>query len=144
MLARVAFASPAEFREVMDRVFGFMSTHPDVGPKLREAKVPQRWEFPDLDMVVNLTGRAEVEDGHNLRWTWTDPAPWRAEVELAMSSDVANRFFQGRENVGMAVARRRIKAGGNVAKMMTLVPITRPVMDEYRALVEREYPHLVL
>ena len=22
--------------------------------------------------------------------------------------------------------------------------ITRPVMDEYRALVEREYPHLVL
>ena len=144
MLAAVAFASSAEFREVMDRVFGFMSTHPEVGPKLREAEVPQRWEFPDLDMVVNLAGRAELEDGHYLRWTWTDPAPWSAEVELAMSSEVANRFFQGRENVAMAIARRRIKAGGNVSKMLTLVPLTRPVMDEYRALVEREYPHLVL
>jgi hypothetical protein len=144
MLAAVSFASPTEFREVMDRVFGFMSTHPDVGPKLRAAEVPQRWEFPDLDMVVNLAGRPEVEDGHNLRWTWSDPAPWSPEVELAMNSDVANRFFQGRENVGMAVARRRIRAGGNVAKMMSLVPITRPVFDEYRALVEREYPHLVL
>jgi hypothetical protein len=138
------FASRAEFREVMDRVFAYMSTHAQMGPTLREAEVPQRWEFPDLDMVVNLAGRPEVQDGHNLRWEWSDDVPWRAEVELAMDSDVANRFFQGRENVGLALARRRIRAGGNVAKMLSLVPTIRPVLDEYRSLVEREYPHLAV
>jgi hypothetical protein len=140
----MAFASPSEFREVMDRVFGYMSTHPEVGPGLREAKVPQRWEFPDLDMVVNLAARPDLEDGHNLRWTWSDDVPWSPEVELAMDSDVANRFFQGRENVGMAVARRRIRARGDIAKLMSLVPTIRPVLAEYRALVAREYPHLAL
>jgi len=143
MLATMAFRSPAEFREVMDRIFFFMSTHPEMGPKLRDAEVPQRWEFPDVDMVVNLTGAQEVTDGQNLRWEWSDDVPWQPEVELTMDSDVANRFFQGRENVGMAIARRRIRAGGNVSKVLSLVPATRPVFDEYRALVESRYPHLV-
>lgn len=144
MLVAMAFASPSEFREVMDRVFEYMSMHPEMGPGLREAKVPQRWEFPDLDLVVNLAPRGAVEDGHNLRWTWSDDVPWEPEVRLTMSSEVANRFFQGRENVAMAVARRRIRAGGDVAKMMSLVPTLRPVLDEYRALVRRDYPHLAL
>jgi hypothetical protein len=144
MLPVVAFKSPQEFREVMDRVFAFMSTHPEMGPKLREADVPQRWEFPDLDMVVHLAGRPDAADGHHLRWEWTDEVPWRADVELTMNSDVANRFFQGRESVGMAIARRRIRVGGDVGKLIGLVPVTRPVFDEYRALVEREYPHLKL
>ena len=40
------FKSAAECREVMDKVFEMMSTDPDMGPKLREAETPQRFEFP--------------------------------------------------------------------------------------------------
>ena len=139
----MAFSSPAEFREVMDRVFTFMSTDPDMGPALREAAVPQRFEFPDVDMVVNVAQAPEVNGGQNLRWAWTDDVEWKPEIELTMDSDVANRFFQGRENVGMAIARRRIRTAGNVAKALALVPVTKPVFTRYRELVEREYPHLV-
>src|SRR5207247_3486372 len=49
------FRSAAEFREVMDKVFTIMSTDPEMGPKLRDARVPQRFEFPDQDAVVNIT-----------------------------------------------------------------------------------------
>ena len=48
------FKSPKEFREVMDRIFSMMDTDPDMGPKLRAADVPQRFEFSDVDMVVNI------------------------------------------------------------------------------------------
>jgi hypothetical protein len=42
----------------------------------------------------------------------------------------------------MAIARRRIKASGNVKKALALIPITKPVYGRYRELVEAEYPHL--
>ena len=38
----------------MDEVFSMMDSDPDMGPKLRDADVPQRFEFPDLDLVVNI------------------------------------------------------------------------------------------
>ena len=138
----MSFESAKEFREVMDKVFTMMSTDPEMGPKLRDAETPQRFEFPDLDMVVNIT-YAEGGDEENLRWEWTDDVDWEPEVKMTMDSDVANRYFQGRENVAMAIARRRIKTSGNVKKALALIPITKPVYARYRELVESEYPHLV-
>jgi hypothetical protein len=137
----VSFNSPKEFREVMDKVFTMMSTDPDMGPKLRAAETPQRFEFPDMDLVVNIT-YAEEDGEQNLRWEWTDDVGWDPEVKMTMDSDVANRYFQGRENVAMAIARRRIKTSGNVKKALALIPITKPLYPRYRELLEAEYPHL--
>ena len=134
------FKSAAECREVMDKVFTIMSTDPDMGPQLREADTPQRFEFPDFDLVVNIGPGTGDE---NLRWEWSDDVPWEAEVKMTMDSDVANRYFQGKENVAMAIARRRIKTSGNVKKALALIPVTKPVFDRYRAMCEDEYPHLV-
>ena len=132
-----------EFREVMDRVFEMMSTDPDMGPKLRDADTPQRFEFPDLDLVVNITAADDNSDGNNLVWEWSDDVDWEPEVKMEMNSDVANKYFQGKENVAMAIARRRIKTSGNVKKALALIPITKPVYAKYRAMLEEEYPHLV-
>ena len=136
------FKSPKEFREVMDRIFSMMDTDPDMGPKLRDAETPQRWEFPDLDLVVNVTAADAGAEG-NLRWEWSDDVTWEPEVYMTMDSGIANRYFQGKENIAMAVARRRIKTSGNVKKALALVPVTKPVFAKYRAMVEKEYPHLV-
>ena len=137
------FESPKEFREVMDRVFELMSTDPDMGPKLREARTPQRFVFPDLDQVVNITAADDDGGEENLRWEWTDDVPWEAEVEMKMDSAVANKYFQGKENIAMAIARRRIKTSGDVKKALAILPVTKPVFKQYREMLEREYPHLV-
>jgi len=137
------FSSSSEFREVMDQVFGIMSTDEEMGPRLRDAETPQRFEFPDLDLVVNITYAHEVRDGHHLRWEWTDDVDWDAEVGMKMDSDVANRYFQDKENIAMAIARRRIKTSGNVKKALALLPIVKPVFPRYRDLVAEDYPHLV-
>jgi hypothetical protein len=137
------FKSADEFREVIGRAFELMSTDPDMGPKLRDAETPQRWEFPDLDLVVNVTS-ADGGAGANLRWEWSDDVSWEPEVVMTMDSGIANRYFQGKENIAMAVARRRIKTSGNVKKALSLVPVTKPVFAKYRAMIEADYPHLVV
>jgi hypothetical protein len=63
-------------------------------------------------------------------------------VQMKMTSEVANRYFQGKENIAIAIARRRIKTGGDVRAALALIPITKPVFAHYREMVERDYPHL--
>jgi hypothetical protein len=135
------FSSPKEFREVMDRIFGMMDSDPDMGPKLRDADVPQRFEFSDVDMVVNIRAAGAGEEG-NLHWVWTDDVDWEPKVKMTMSSETANKYFQGKENVAIAIARRRIKTSGDVKAALSLIPITKPVYDRYSKLVADEYPHL--
>jgi hypothetical protein len=135
------FRSPKEFREVIDKIFAMMDEDPEMGPKLRDADVPQRFEFDDVDMVVNIRAAGGGEDG-NLHWEWTDDVDWEPKVRMTMSSETANRYFQGKENVAMAIARRRIKAGGDVKAALSLIPVTKPIYPRYRDLVEAEYPHL--
>ena len=142
-MADVEFTSPKEFREVMDRIFTLMSEDPDMGPKLRDADVPQRFEFDDMDMVVNIRAAEEGEQG-NLHWEWSDDVDWKSKVQMKMSSAVANKYFQGEENVAVAIAKRRIKTGGDVKAALALIPITKPVYAQYREVVEDEYPHLKL
>jgi hypothetical protein len=139
----VSFDSPKEFRTVMDRVFGMMSDDPEMGPKLRDADVPMRYEFEDVDLVVNIRAARAGEDD-NLVWEWTDEVDWEPRVKMAMSAETANKYFQGKENVAMAIARRRIKTGGDVKAALALMPITKPVFARYRAMLEEEYPHLVV
>ncbi len=126
---------------MIDRVFSLMSEDPEMGPKLRDADVPQRFEFDDLDLVVNI--RAGGGEEGNLHWEWTDDVDWDPKVKMKMSSEVANRYFQGKENVAMAIARRRIKTGGDVRAALSLIPITKPIYARYREMLEVEYPHLV-
>ncbi len=138
-----SFRSPDEFRAAIDKVFELMSTDPEMGPKLRDAETPQRFEFPDVDMVVNITYAPDVVDGHHLRWEWSDDVAWDPDVHMKMDSEVANRYFQGKENVALAIARRKVKTSGDVKKALALVPITKDVFPMYREWLEEEHPHLV-
>jgi hypothetical protein len=135
-----SFHSEQEFREVMDRTFNLMSDDPDMGPKLRAADTPQRFEFTDLDLVVNIRSGAPEEP--NLVWEWSDEVQWEPQVKMTMSTETANRYFQGKENVAIAIARRRIKAGGDVKAALAIIPITKPLFNRYRKMVESDYPHL--
>jgi hypothetical protein len=134
------FRSPEEFVEVMNRTFTLMSEDPEMGPSLRDADTPQRFEFTDLDMVVNI--RAGHSGEPNLAWEWSDEVAWEPKVRMAMSSETANRYFQGKENVAIAIARRRIKAGGDVKAALAIIPITKPLFPHYREMIAADYPHL--
>ena len=134
------FRSPQEFKEVMDRTFTLMREDPEIGPRLRVADTPQCFEFTDMGMVVNL--RAGDDSEPHVVWEWSDEISWEPRVKMAMSSETANRYFQGKENVAIAIARRRIRAGGDVKAALAIIPITKPLFARYREMIASEYPHL--
>ena len=138
-----SFESAKELREVIDAVFSMMDADSDMGPKLRDADTPQQFEFSDCDIVVNIRAATDDEEG-NLYWEWSEDVDWKPKVRMTMSSEVANRYFQGKENVAMAVARRRIKTGGDMKAALDLIPLTKPIYALYRAYLEREKPHLLV
>jgi len=138
-----SFESAKELREVIDAVFTMMDADSDMGPKLRDADTPQQFEFSDFDVVVNIRAATGDEEG-NLHWEWSDDVDWDSKVQMTMSSEVANRYFQGKENVAMAVARRRIKTGGDMKAALDLIPVTKPIYALYREYLEREKPHLLV
>jgi hypothetical protein len=59
-----------------------------------------------------------------------------------MRSEGATRYFPGTENVAIASARRRIKAGGDVKAALAIIPITKPLFSRYREMITSDYPHL--
>ena len=49
-----------------------------------------------------------------------------------MSSDTANRFFQGKENVPLALALGRVKVSGPIPTILRLAPVTGAIHPVYR------------
>ena len=80
-----------------------------------------------------------LPDFGEIRITYT---PDQRCVELKSLKYYMNKYFQGKENVTIAIARRRIKTGGDVKAALALIPITKPVYARYTEVVESEYPHL--
>ena len=58
-------------------------------------------------------------------------APWQC-----LDADTAHRFWLGKVNVTVALARGQINAKGPVAKILKLVPLVKPVFPRYQQMLE--------
>ena len=79
------------------------STEPEMGPKLRDARVPAAVRVPGPGRrrqrhLRRLAEASRTSDGSG-RTTSTGNQRWT----MTMSSEVANRYFQGKENVPLAL-----------------------------------------
>ena len=139
------FRDAAEFKRVFEQVFQLMNDHPEVGRRLRDAQAPHKFDITDLGLEFHVVAAPADQEaaGRFLEWYW-GPAKEPPMITLTMASDVANRYFQGKESVMMAVLSGRVKIAGPMPKIMELAPVTTPVNAVYRAwLSANGYDHLV-
>ena len=129
-------------REVLTRVLTEIEGDTDLGRRLRSAHVSYRYVFPDLDLALNVTSSGAGDKC--VRWSFSEASDWEPTVTLEMSSEVANRYLQGRENLAIAIARGRIHASCDVRAALNLLPISNQLSACYREVLERDYPHLLL
>jgi hypothetical protein len=126
----MGFQDTAELHRVFDRLFDLLSTDPETGPRLRAQKTPQRFVFTDLGTTLDVwpADTKRAAKGQSLRWAWDKKKPHdEPDIVVAMTSDVANRYFQGKENVPLALATKRIEVvSGDVGKALDLLPIVLP------------------
>jgi hypothetical protein len=108
---RMADALDAKtFKALFDELFDTLSKHPEIGPKLRAQKTPQRFVITDLGLVLDVrdASDAKAKKGEHLEWVWGGKPKWKPVVNMLMTSDLANRYFQGRENIPLAIALKKI------------------------------------
>jgi putative sterol carrier protein len=109
-----------------------LTTDEELAPKFRKANTVVQYQYrePESTITVKLI---EGEDGQvDLGETSLEP-----EVVMSMEADTAHRFWLGEVNVTVALARGQMKAKGPVAKILKLVPLTKPVFPRYRQMLEQ-------
>jgi len=125
------FKDADEVYELIGKLFTDLAADEDLGPKFRKANtiVQYRYAHPDSTITVKMVDgeEAEVDFGE----TALEP-----EVVMTMEADTAHKFWLGKVNVTVALARGQMKAKGPVAKILKLVPLVKPVFPRYRAMLE--------
>jgi len=125
------FKDEQEVYEHLGALFLDLNADEELGPQFRKANTIVQYVYrkPDSQITVKLL---EGEEGQ------VDLGPTRLEPEVVMTmdADVAHRFWLGKVNVTIAIARGQIKTRGPVAKVLKLVPLVKPVFPRYRAQLE--------
>ena len=127
------FRNDQEIYETIGKLFEGLRDDPELFPKFQKANTIVRYEFrePDSEITVKmLDGEpGQVDFG---------PSEMEPEVTMSMEADTAHRFWLGKVNITVALARGQIKAQGPVAKVLKLVPLVKPVFQRYEAQLEEQ------
>jgi len=125
------FKDADEVYAYIGRLFEELADDDELAPKFRKANTVVQYQYrePESTITVKLV---DGEDGQvDLGDTSMEP-----EVVMTMAADTAHRFWLGEVNVTVALARGQMKARGPVAKILKLVPLTKPVFPRYRKMLE--------
>jgi putative sterol carrier protein len=125
------FKSDQEVYDFIGKLFADLADDDELGPRFRKADtiVQYKYSNPESQITVKMK---EGQDGQvDFGATELDP-----EIVMAMDADTAHKFWLGKVNVTMALARGQMKAKGPVAKILKLVPLTKPIFPRYQKMLE--------
>jgi putative sterol carrier protein len=127
------FRDAQEVYDTIGRLFVDLSNDDELAPKFRKANTIVQYNHRDPDAPITV--RLKENEPTDVDFGETEMEP---EVVMSMEADTAHRFWLGQVNVTVALARGQIKASGPVAKILKLVPLTKPVYPRYKALLESQ------
>jgi len=125
------FKDEQEVYDSIGKLFQDLMLDDELMAKFRKANTVVQYQFrnPESQITVKMI---EGEDGQ----VDLGASEQEAEVTMSMEADTAHRFWLGKVNVTVALARGQMKAKGPVAKILKLVPLVKPVFPRYRAQLE--------
>ena len=125
------FKDADEVYRFIGKLFEDLGDDEELGPKLRKADTIVQYQYrnPESQITVKMLDgeKSQVDLGE------TEMEP---EVVMTMEADTAHRFWLGKVNVTVALARGQIKAKGPVAKILKLVPLVKPVFPRYKQMLD--------
>ncbi len=122
------FTSSDDMYAVFTPFMHSLTTDPVVGQKFVAANTSFRVNHEDPDGVFLLDATVDPP----VLYVGDDADGRPAEVDLTMSAEDGHKFWMGQLNLPVALARRKVKVSGGVAKLMGLVPALQPAYQLYR------------
>jgi putative sterol carrier protein len=127
------FKDAQEVYDTIGKLFVDIAEDQELAPKFRKANTIVRYQYSDPESVITV--RLQEGQPGDVDFGESDMEP---EVTMSMKADTAHRFWLGNVNVTVALARGEIKAKGPVAKILKLVPLTKPIFPRYKAQLEAQ------
>lgn len=126
------FKDESEVYQYVGRIFQVSMEDPELGPKLRKVGSVLKLNQTDPEsMIVIDFGEGVVQLGENDDNKVTSPI----DAELDMEADVAHRFWLGKVNVALAMAKGHIRNKGKVSAVMKILPHTKPLFATYEKIL---------
>jgi hypothetical protein len=115
----------------LGRLFEDIISDEELGARFRAADtvVQIRMRRPDSQLTIKALEAEDLVVDFGV-------TELRPEVVLAMDADTAHRFWLGKVNVTVALARGQISARGPVAKILKLVPLVELVRARYESALQ--------
>jgi putative sterol carrier protein len=127
------FKDAQEVYDTIGKLFADIASDDELAPKFRKADTIVQYDYSNPDSVITV--RLQEGQPGDVDFGETQMEP---EVTMSMEADTAHRFWLGKVNVTVALARGQIKAKGPVAKILKLVPLTKPIFPRYKAQLEEQ------
>ena len=127
------FKDAQEVYDTVGKLFQQLAEDEELAPKFRQANTIVQYDYREPDSTITV--RLQEGQQGDVDFGETEMEP---EVTMSMEADTAHRFWLGDVNVTVALARGQIKAKGPVAKILKLVPLTKPVFPRYKAMLEAD------
>jgi putative sterol carrier protein len=125
------FKDADEVYQYIGKLFEDLAQDDELAPKFQKANTIVQYQYREPDSVITVKLIQDEEGQVDLGDTDMEP-----EVVMSMEADTAHKFWLGKVNVTVALARGQMKAKGPVAKILKLVPLVKPVFPRYRKMLE--------
>jgi putative sterol carrier protein len=127
------FTSEQEVYDTIGKLFLDLAEDDELMPKFQRSNTIVQYDLRDPDSRITVRMKENEAPKVDLGTTDLDP-----EVVMTMDADTAHRFWLGKVNVTVALARGQMKAKGPVAKILRLVPLVKPVFPRYQEQLEAQ------
>jgi SCP-2 sterol transfer family protein len=120
----MGFANSAEVAKYIGGIFEAAFADPEIGPKLVDTGLVIAFDFtePEAAVLIDMANKS-VHEG-----LAAGPAP---VATMSMTADTGNAYWQGKVNLPLAMAKKKIKVDGNVASLLKLAPLGKKLYPVY-------------
>ena len=127
------FKDAQEVYDTIGKLFSELAEDEELAPEFRKANTIVQYDHRDPESTITVRLQEDAPVDVDFGESGMEP-----EVVMSMEADTAHLFWLGRVNVTVALARGQIKAKGPVAKILKLVPLTKPIFPRYKAQLEAQ------
>jgi SCP-2 sterol transfer family len=120
----MGFADSAEVTRYIGGIFEAAFQDAEIGPKLVDTGLVVAFDFtePAAVVVIDMANKA-VREG---------VAGGQPPIAtMSMTADTGNAYWQGKVNLPLAMAKKKIKVDGNVASLLKLAPLGKKLYPVY-------------
>jgi putative sterol carrier protein len=120
----MGFANSAEVTNYIGGIFETAFEDDEIGPKLVDTGLVVAFDFtyPEALVVIDMADKS-VREG-----LAGGPAP---TATMSMTADTGNAYWQGKVNLPLAMAKKKIKVDGNVGSLLKLAPLGKKLYARY-------------